>query len=248
MVTSKTLKLDIHTTHFVLTLNRAEKRNALDEELMTDLTETLLDLAQKIETQKYLVLQGEGSVFCAGADLNWMKSMADYSFEENKEDSEKLFNMFYALYSFPLPVVSLVQGAAFGGALGLVAASDFVFMDKGTKLCFSEVKLGLSPAVISTFILNKCSHPKAKSLMLNGQVFNEKTALDIGLSFGSIEESKELFKHLEASGQEALLETKALLRAQSKNPRDYKNITIETISKLRLSDEAQKRMKAFLER
>jgi len=248
-VNNQKLQSNIKPSYFELTINRPEKRNALDANLMTELTETLLDLGQKIIDQKYLILKGEGSVFCAGADINWMKSMADYSFEENKEDSEKLFNLFFALYSFPLPVVCLVQGAAFGGALGLVAASDYVFIDKGTKLCFSEVKLGLSPAVISTFILNRSSHPKSKALMLSGQVFNEKTAIEIGLALGPIEDSRELTKHLEASGQEALIETKALLRAQAhNNPRDFKNLTIETISKLRLSEEAQKRMKKFLER
>jgi methylglutaconyl-CoA hydratase len=245
----KTLLSEIHSTHFEIKLNRPEKRNALDADLMIELTETLLDFGQKVEDQKYLIFSGEGTVFCAGADINWMKSMADYSFEENKEDSEKLFNLFFALYSFPLPVISLVQGAAFGGALGLLAASDYVFIEKETKLCFSEVKLGLSPAVISTFVINRTNHPKAKSLMLSGEIFNEDTAIEVGLASGPMREKEGLVKSLEQAGREALVETKALLRAQALvNPRDFKNFTIETISKLRLSDEAQNRMKAFLDK
>ena len=246
---AQTLHAKTHDTHFEIKINRPEKRNALDVSLMLELTETLLDYGQQIEKQKYLVLSGEGSIFCAGADINWMKSMADYSFEENKEDSEKLFNLFFALYSFPLPVICLVQGAAFGGALGLISASDYVYVKKDTKLCFSEVKLGLSPAVISTFVLNRTAHPKAKAYMLSGQVFNENIALEIGLAQGMIGEEDKLIKNIEASGQEALIETKALLRIQAPiNPRDFKNFTIETISKLRLSDEAQNRMKGFLDK
>jgi len=176
-MSSNKLKSEIFDTHFELTLNRPEKRNALDADLMIELTETILELGQKVKDQKYLIFKGEGSVFCAGADINWMKSMADFSFEENVEDSEKLYNLFFALYSFRLPVICLVQGAAFGGAIGLLAASDYVFIEKGTKLCFSEVKLGLSPAVISTFVINRTAHPKAKALMLSGQIFDENTAI-----------------------------------------------------------------------
>jgi len=248
-MSTHTLKSEIHDTHFELTLNRPEKRNALDAPLMIELTETLLDFGQKVKGQKYLILKGEGSVFCSGADLNWMRSMADFSFEENTEDSEKLFNLFFALYSFPLPVICLVQGAAFGGAIGLLAASDFVFIEQNTKLCFSEVKLGLSPAVISTFVINRTAHPKSRSLMLSGQVFDETTAIEVGLAQGLMNEKDNLIESLEASGQEALIETKALLRNQAVvNPRDFKNFTIETISKLRLTDEAQSRMQAFLEK
>ena len=243
----ETLKAEIHSTHFELKINRPEKRNALNAPLMIKLTETLLEFKEKIKDQKHLVLTGEGSVFCAGADIHWMKSMADYSFEENKEDSKKLFNLFFTLYSFPLPVICLVQGAAFGGALGLLAASDYVFINKKTKLCFSEVKLGLSPAVISTFVLNRTTHPKSRALMLNGQVFDEQTAIEVGLAQGLLEEKDEWIKNLEQSGQEALIETKALLRAQALiNPKDFKDFTIETISKLRLSDDAQTRMRVFL--
>ena len=243
----QTLYSKVHTSHFEIKLNRPDKRNALDASLMAEFTKTLLEFGQTIENQKYLVLSGEGSVFCAGADLNWMKSMANYSFEENKEDSEKLFNLFFALYSFPLPVICLVQGAAFGGALGLLAASDYVFIEKGTKLCFSEVKLGLSPAVISTFVLNRTTHPKSKALMLSGQTFDDKTAIEIGLAQGPLEEKKALIKNLEEAGYEALVETKTLLKTQALiSPKDFKSLTIETISKLRLSDEAQSRMNAFL--
>jgi len=241
----KNIKILENESFFELTLNRPEKRNALNEELMLELTESLKTL--NIEHQKYLVLTGEGHTFCSGADLNWMKSMAEFSFDENKKDSEKLFDLFNALYNFKLPVISLVKGAAFGGALGLIAASDFVFMEENTKLCFSEVKLGLSPAVISTFVLNKTN--LLNSYMLSGQLFSEKEALTSGLSNGYLEDFDGLTQSLMQSGQEALIETKTLLKKQRPLlPESYKDLTTETIAKLRLTDEAQKRMKSFLQK
>jgi methylglutaconyl-CoA hydratase len=239
----KNIKIEKNESFFKLTLNRPEKRNALNEELMLELTQNLKTL--NIEHQKYLVLTGEGHTFCSGADINWMKSMADFSFDENKKDSEKLFDLFNALYNFKLPVISLVKGAAFGGALGLIAASDFVFMDENTKLCFSEVKLGLSPAVISTFVLNKTN--QLNSYVLSGQLFSEKEALTCGLSNGYLEDFESLTQSLMQSGQEALIQTKVLLKKQNPLlPESYKDLTTETIAKLRITEEAQKRMKSFL--
>ncbi|MGZ3744919.1 MAG: enoyl-CoA hydratase-related protein, partial [Pseudobdellovibrionaceae bacterium] len=132
-------------------LNRPDIRNAFDPSMIADITQAFFDLDKRRDLRA-IVLQGEGKVFCAGADLKWMKEMVKYSLEQNKEDSLQLFAMFEAIATCSLPVLGLVQGAAFGGALGLVACCDYVIADPRAQFCFSEVKLGIVPAVISAFV------------------------------------------------------------------------------------------------
>src|SRR5690606_25345597 len=127
------------------------------------------------------LLSGEGTSFCAGADLAWMKSMVDFTLEENLTDSERLFEMFEAVDRCPVPVVTKAHGHVMGGALGLLAASDVVIAEENTKFCFSEVRLGLAPAVISPFVVDKIGPFHARRWMLTAEVFSAIDALESGL-------------------------------------------------------------------
>ncbi len=235
---------------FYLSLNNPEKRNALDAEVMTEITKILNDLSKNLGSLKALVFSGEGKSFCAGADLNWMKEMADFSLEENITDSKKLYDLFYSIYSFPLPVIVKAHGHVFGGGLGLLAAADFVLAEDSTVYCFSEVKLGLAPSVISSFILSKCNPSQAQALMTSGLIFNNDTASKLGLVNMVLDEDNfnQVVKSYQGSGQEGLVATKKLCLAQrAVNPQDFKDLTVQTISSLRTTDEAQKRMTTFLQ-
>ncbi len=233
-----------------ISLNSPDKRNALDLELMTELTNKLNSLKTDIGSLKALVLSGEGKSFCAGADLNWMKEMVNYSLEENIQDSNKLYDLFYSIYSFPLPVIAKAHGHVFGGGLGLLAAADYVLADDQTKFCFSEVKLGLAPAVISSFVLSKCNPSHAQALMTSGLVFKNSKAFHLGLANDSLtdESFDAVLSSYKASGQEGLVASKKLcLEQRCLKPEAFKELTVKTISTLRTSSEAQKRMTAFLE-
>ncbi|WP_295906256.1 enoyl-CoA hydratase-related protein [uncultured Bdellovibrio sp.] len=235
-------------------LNRPEVRNAFNPEMIEELTKTFRDLNARKDLRA-IVLQGEGKAFCAGADLNWMKEMVNFSFEQNREDSLKLFNMFETMANCMLPIVGQIHGAAFGGALGLLAICDEVIAEEGTQFCFSEVKLGIAPAVISAFVNRKAVAGKVRPLMLSGVVFNPHIAQQAGLvtevvpaGEGHTAVQKVLHNYLQC-GPEAVRETKKLLNDLPfmtwSQQRD--NTTI-LIAERRASAEGQEGLKSFLEK
>lgn len=233
-------------------LNRPDVRNAFNSEMIEELTQTFLALQARTDL-KAVALSGEGKVFCAGADLNWMKSMVNFSLVENKKDSEKLYEMFAAMKNLDLPIVGLVQGAVFGGALGLVACCDYVVAETGTKFCFSEVKLGIAPAVISSFVLDKAT-AAVKYYMTSAEVFTEVQGSHLGLVnySGSKDEATKEFQrvlHLyKDNGPGAVRRTKKLLRELANlNPNQHKDVTTGLIAELRVSNEGQEGIKGFLE-
>jgi methylglutaconyl-CoA hydratase len=202
-----------------------------------------------------IVLAGEGTSFCAGADLKWMKSMIKYSQTENVKDSQKLFDMFQAIRDCSVPVVCKVQGHAMGGALGLIAVSDLIVAEEKTKFCFSEVKLGLSPAVISAFVKAKISVAAMSRWMLSAEIFSSQEALQMGLIHAvapglQIDEQVEVWcKTLMANGPQAMRETKKLIQAVTTLDSDakLKNYTTKLIAKLRVSEEGQEGLKSALD-
>ncbi len=165
----KFLKIETSGEFKIVKLNRPEVKNAFHPEMIAEITAafTEFNMDSKI---KAVVIAGEGSVFCAGADLNWMQEMIKYSLAENQKDSEKLWQMFEAIQVCERPVIGIVHGAVFGGALGLMACCDYVFAEEKTQFCFSEVKLGLVPAVISSFVLKKVPDAFVRPLMLSAEV------------------------------------------------------------------------------
>ncbi|MBS1968765.1 MAG: enoyl-CoA hydratase/isomerase family protein [Bdellovibrionales bacterium] len=235
-------------------LNRPDIRNAFDPSMIADITKAFTSLSTRADLRA-VVLQGEGKVFCAGADLNWMREMVNYTLDQNKEDSLKLFAMFEAIAKCSLPVIGLVQGAAFGGALGLVACCDYVIADPQTQFCFSEVKLGIAPAVISSFINRKAVAGKVRHFMMSGAVFNSQQAADAGL-VNEVASSTEFAARLEHAlkaykecGPEAVRETKKLLNdIPNLSWDDQRKRTSQLIAERRVSAEGQEGLKSFLEK
>lgn len=235
-------------------LNRPEMRNAFNPEMIAELTKTFHDLQARRDLRA-VVLQGEGKSFCAGADLNWMKEMVNFSFSQNREDSLKLFYMFESIANCMLPIIGQIHGAAFGGALGLLAVCDEVIAEEGTQFCFSEVKLGIAPAVISSFVNRKAVPGKVRPLMLSGVVFNPHIAQQAGLvtevvpaGEGHTAVQKVLHGYLQC-GPEAVRETKKLLNdLPFMTWGQQRDNTTTLIAERRASDEGQEGLKSFLEK
>ena len=237
-----------------LSLNRPEVRNAFNPEMINEIKSVFTDLSSK-ENLRAIVLRGEGKAFCAGGDLAWMKEMAKYTSAENLADANNLFSMFETILNCPIPVISVVHGAAFGGALGLIACSDQVIATDKTQFCFSEVKLGIAPAVISAFILRKLSVSKVQPYMLSGVVFNSEQAKDIGLVHDIVEEDQ-INDKLETillsyvqSGPKAVRATKKLIAdLQYADWLATKNLSTRLIAELRAGSEGQEGLKSFFEK
>jgi methylglutaconyl-CoA hydratase len=233
----------------IISLNRPEVKNAFHPEMINEIT-TFFNSAGGA---RLVILKGEGSAFCAGADLNWMKSMVDYSFEQNMEDSQKLWAMFESIQKCPAPVVAVSQGANFGGALGLLACADYVFAEEKAQFCFSEVKLGLSPAVISGFISKKIQDAFYRPYMLSAEVFATADAYRIGLVhqvYQDVISIDDVVKKFSTSGTEAMRETKKLLNSLQdiKQATQQQELCTRVISERRLSAEGQQRLAKFLNR
>lgn len=235
-------------------LHRPEVRNAFNPEMIAEITKTFQTLERRTDVRA-VVLQGEGKVFCAGGDLNWMQEMVNFSFAENLQDSKVLFEMFEAIAHCTLPVIGMVHGAAFGGALGLIAACDEVIAEEGTQFCFSEVKLGIAPAVISAFVQRKAVAGKIRPLMLSASVFNAHIAQQAGLvtevvpvGEGHTALQRVLQPYLQA-GPQAVRETKKLLNdLESLSWQQQKEATAKVIAERRASAEGQEGLRAFLEK
>lgn len=247
-VKMKHIKVEDKNHVRTIELNRPERRNAFHPGMIDELTSVFRDS----EGLRAVVLRGAGDSFCSGGDLEWMKSMAGYTYEENKKDSLALFDMFQAASSISCPLLGRVHGHAFGGALGLIAVCDIVVAEAGTQFCFSEVRWGLAPAVISPFVVAKMAPHKAREWMLTAKVFSAAEAADAGLVHfvGSTEQideslSKTLHK-ISQAGPEAVRATKQLLHFLSENAESaYRTEAARVIAERRVSAEGQKGLQAF---
>jgi len=240
-----------------LTLNRPQVHNAFDDALIADLTGAL-ERAGADPAVRAVVLTGNGACFSAGADLNWMRSMAGASEQENHADSLRLARLMRTLQYLPKPTVARVNGAAYGGGVGLVACCDIAIGVDGSKFALSEVKLGLVPAVISPYVVAAIGLRQARRLFITGEVFDATTAADIGLLHasvpaGELDEAIARQLHLLAkAGPQAQREAKQLaLRiggvelAQAERI-DEANAAL--IARLRVSEEGQHGLAAFLDK
>jgi methylglutaconyl-CoA hydratase len=236
-------------------LSRPEVRNAFNPEMIQEVTHTFRSLKEN-KNARAVVLRGEGKVFCAGADLSWMQSMANYSFEQNQEDAFRLYEMFESIERLDVPVLGSVQGAVFAGGLGLVSACDMVISERATQFCFSETKLGLIPATISAFVKNKVFLGWIKPYMLSAQIFSAEKAFDMGLVHELVENQEEAEKVLSSwirnfyeCGPEALRATKSLLREIPYLSSSFlKETTTKAIAERRVSTEGQEGLKSFLQK
>jgi methylglutaconyl-CoA hydratase len=235
-------------------LNRPELRNALDGLMVTELRTTLFDLGT-VDAVRVIVLGGRGPAFCAGADLAWMRAAASFTLEENLREAQALADLFFTVYNSPKPVVARVQGAALGGGAGLVAACDIAIASFGTRFGFTEVRLGLVPAVISPYVIGKIGESAARELFLTGERFEAAKAADVGLVRATVPPDEldgaidGRVKELLEAGPRAVAEAKALIREVAyRRVEDVQRYTVERVADLRVSPEGQEGMRAFLEK
>ena len=238
-----------------VTLNRPEVRNAFYDALIKQLHESFLSLG-KDDSVKAIVLAGNGPAFCAGADLNWMKRMAGYGYKENLADARALADMLATLDRLPKPTIARVHGPAFAGGTGLVAACDIAVGTPEAKFCFSEAKLGLSPATISPHVLRAIGERAARRYFLTAEVFDADEAQRIGLLSLVVEKDSldksvdDLLAHLLAGGPEALAKIKDLVRTVSNQELDDALVaeTAKRIAEIRVSPEGKEGIASFLEK
>jgi len=248
------LELEIDDGVARVWLSRPDVRNAFDGRMVTELRAVLDDLAAS-DSVRVVILGGRGRVFCAGADLEWMKTVAGFGGDENLREAQEMADLFFALHSSPKPVVARVQGAALGGGGGLVAACDIAVAAQGTQFGFTEVRLGLIPAVISPYVLAKIGESAARELFLTGERFEAAKAQEIGLVRAVVPEAdldaavEGRASELLRAGPQAIAGAKALLRAVTgRRPEDVGQETVERIAAIRASPEGQEGLRAFLEK
>ncbi len=165
----------------ILRLNRPEKRNALHPNMVNQISDAIAKISADKRT-KALIITGEGSSFCAGADLEYLSSMQNYSSIENEKDSENLAEMFLSIYKLPIPTIAAVNGPAIAGGCGLASVCDFIVADtERAKFGYTEVKIGFIPAIISIFLIRKIGYENAKKLFLTGDLLTAKAACEKGL-------------------------------------------------------------------
>ena len=234
-------------------LDRPAVRNAFDDALIASLTQTLKGLDADKEVRA-VVLGGNGPAFCAGADLNWMKRMSTYGHEENLRDARALADMLATLAGLAKPTIARVHGPAFAGGTGLVAACDIAVGTPEAKFCFSEAKLGLSPATISPYVMRAIGAREASRYFLTAEVFDAAEALRIGMLSAVVTDLDPfidgLLKHLLAGGPAAHAAIKALIRDVAGRPVDdaLKADTARRIAEIRASPEGREGIASFLEK
>ena len=226
-----------------LTLGRPESRNAFDAALIAELAEAFVDVG----TARAVVLSGDGPSFCAGADVEWMRASVDLDRDANVADATALRRMLEAIDACPAPVVAVVHGHVLGGGVGLVAVSDIAIADPGTVFAFSEVKLGIVPAVISPFALRKIGESAARRYFVTGERFDADTALRIGLVHEVTEDRVaalgRVLGELRTAGPRAARHAKRLVLDRPDGLE-----TARLIAERRTSEEGQEGLRAFLER
>lgn len=238
-----------------ISLNRPDKHNAFDDVLLISLCDTLEQLKQD-SSLRLIVLKGRGEHFSAGADMHWMRKMAGYSQAENLEDARILAKALALLYRSPVPTLAVVQGAAYGGGAGLVAACDMALCSTKARFCFSEVKLGLIPAVISPYVIEAIGARAAKQLFMTAEVFDAERAESLGLVWRSVEPHEldnavqQFQNDFLRNAPEAIRACKTLVHSVAQRPIDSTLIeyTAREIAARRVTSEAQAGLKAFLDK
>ena len=248
------LHVEVQNSVAKVTLNRPDVRNAFNDALIQELT-AWAESVHPGGPLRAAVLSGAGKVFCAGADLTWMAKTITYSHEENIRDSRALARMLESLNRLPIPLIARVHGAALGGGIGLAAVCDIVVAAEDAIFGFTEVKLGIVPAVISPFAIAKIGESAARELFLTGARFTAARAREIGLVHTVVDAAdldRAVSKHLNdlaSSGPRAVAAAKALIASVVSSDADAAaEHSIEAIARQRVSAEGQEGMRAFLEK
>jgi methylglutaconyl-CoA hydratase len=247
--------LDIHIEGRVakVFLNRPEVRNAFNDGVITELAETFTRLGQDPGV-RVIVLGGHGKAFCAGADLNWMKSMAGYGWEDNRADATRLAEMLWAIYSCPLPVVGRLHGDCYAGGMGLAACCDVLVAAEGMHFCLSEARLGLLPATISPYVMRAMGEQAARRYFITAERFSAAQARDMGFVHELVAPDAldakvdEIVALLVANGPAAVKACKRLVQdfAGREITQDLRAETARRIADIRASDEGREGVQAFL--
>ena len=237
-----------------LTLNRPDVRNAFNEQMIADLTAWAASINADDDV-RVAVIAGTGKVFSAGADITWMANALTYTHDENVQDANAAARMFAALDTLPIALIGRIHGAALGGGAGLAAVCDVVVTDENAVFGFTEVKLGILPAVISPYALAKIGRSAARELFLTGMRFNALRAKEIGLVHavvptGELETMTGMYVNEFLSGApDAIATAKALIpRVWARGASDAAGLTAEAIAAQRVSREGQEGLRAFLEK
>ena len=250
----RTILLEREGPTACVSLARPEVHDAFDERMVEEVAEAFRTLGED-DTARVVLIRSKGKSFCAGADLNWMRRMADQAESENREDAGLLEEMFRAIATCPKPVVARVQGAAFGGGAGIVAACDLAIASTEAKLAFTEVRLGILPAVISPYVLRKVAAGPAQALFLTGEIVSAQRCVELGLFHrvvppmdldGAVDAAIQNLLHGSPVAQAAV---KRLMReVEGQSLEDAATSTTEAIAAARASDDGREGMTAFLEK
>ncbi|MFN3884743.1 MAG: enoyl-CoA hydratase/isomerase family protein [Rhodocyclaceae bacterium] len=240
----------------IVTLNRPERHNAFDEAMIAELSEALLSMASD-PAVRVVVISSIGKSYCAGADLGWMQRAAQYDFARNKRDAGELAEMLRRIAECPKPVIARVQGPAYGGGVGVIAACDIAVATFEARFALTEVKLGLIPAVIGPHLINAIGERHARRYMLTAETFSAAEAYRIGLIHEMVADEAALdaavgewVEAILKNGPQAIGEAKALIRAIAGRPFSAALIedTVERIARVRVSPEGQEGLAAFLQK
>lgn len=239
----------------VVYLNRPEIRNAFNEVMISELITAFGALGQDSGV-RVILLKGKGKAFCAGADLNWMRAVSGYTYDQNYAESFNLSRCFYTIYICPKPTIAVVHGAAIGGANGLLAACDLAYADQETVFSLSEVKIGIVPACISPYVIKRTGEARSRELMLTGKRFKGIDAARYGLVNETYASDKledaiaEVISMLRTSGPAAISQCKVLIDEVSNQLtlEDALGYTAGMIAEIRASEEGQEGMSAFLDK
>ncbi|MCX2743573.1 enoyl-CoA hydratase/isomerase family protein [Mangrovivirga sp. M17] len=249
----KTIVTNIEGRTGVITLNRPEKRNALNQELVSELKGQLL--AWEDETSvKTVVIKGSGKAFCAGADLAYLQDLQTNTFEENLADSNHLKELFYMIYDYPKTIIACVQGHAIAGGCGLANVCDFTFSVPEAKFGYTEVKIGFVPAMVLVFLLRKIGEAKAKELLLSGDLISAEEAYNIGL-VNKVIDAEDLEDYVLSfaeklnttnSGDSISITKKMIHKVQNLTLDEALNYASEMNAKARATDDCKKGISSFL--
>jgi methylglutaconyl-CoA hydratase len=252
-MTYKTLQLAVGSDFATVTLNRADKRNAISYELIDDLIHVLDEV--KNSTARILILTGAGKAFCSGMDLDNLKALIGRTPEQNLEDSRTMVSLFRSLYEFAKPTIAAVNGAAIAGGTGLALLCDFTLAVPDAKFGYTEVRIGFVPAIVSTFLLRQVGEKIARDLLLTGRIFDAAEALKLGLINEIVPADKLLGRARELAGQLAensplsLLHTKRLLTDHARADLDVQiEAAVRENAGIRESADFREGIESFLEK
>lgn len=237
-----------------ISLNRPDVHNAFNVTMIRELTDAFA-MVKEDNSVRVVILTGVGESFCAGADLNWMREIIRYSFDQNLKESLEVAELMHVIYTLPKPTIARVNGTAIGGGNGLFSACDIVIASERAKFGLSEVKIGLVPAAISPYVIRRIGESAAREYFLSGERFDARRALEIGLVNKVVVHEDldrkvgEVTRLLLSSGPEAMASCKELLhRVPAMSLEEARAYTAEMIARLRVSAEGQEGMAAFLEK